>query len=60
MKYMILVMALLLAGCEKGGDSININTEGDVHVIQESSVTWDEMTEEEREAELEKIDAGVI
>jgi len=58
MKYIILVMALLVAGCEQGGDSINIETQGDVNVIQESSVTWDEMTEEEKALELEKIDAG--
>lgn len=60
MKYIILILSMCIfcTGCEKGGDSINIETQGDVNVIQESSVTWNDMTEEDRADELEKIDAG--
>ena len=60
MKYIILIvsMCIFCTGCEKGGDSISIETQGDVNVVQESSVSWEEMTEEEKAVELDKIDAG--
>jgi len=63
MKYIILAMALLVAGCEVRvdsdnveGDSSDISTGDNASVEQEQS--WEEMTEEEKESELAKIDAG--
>ena len=59
MKYIILIvsMCIFCTGCE-GDKTTNISTGDNSPVITESSVTWEEMTEEEKAVELDKIDAG--
>ena len=59
MKYIALIIALaLISGCEEKSET-NITTgDNSPVIIDNEDVSWNDMTDEEKEVEEAKIDAG--